>query len=652
MKLFNHKKRKIFVFLFLLFFLNLLLESAQIKLKVVIDNARVKKTPELAGETITRLPLNTILTAEEKQGEWYKVNTVIDGNRITGYIFEPYVEVVKEEEAISEVGTIPKPARVQAEIVVGIESKIDDAKKSIRDEKNPDKAIMILRPLVARVFRVTDNARQRELATEIYYWLGLASVAENDDFAALMEFRNMFEIDHAYAKDITRNLIDEKVVGLIKQAEDIFQGKQIEYAIDIVTDPSGAKVKINGEEKGVSPLTYKVKSEIGPVKFDLLLEKEGYKPVNEEIMLMGPHVKKNYALQPLGRDLELVSVPEGATIYLDGQDTGEVTNSTLPKVKLGRHTIKVEKKNYQLWQEEVEVSPGQGPFRIEIELTARGYKSLAVYGGPESPFLDLPKGIAIDKNNNIYVIDESRSKVRKLNAEFRPQTGWSLRGRESKNLKDPTGIAVDSEGNIYITDQRNHNVMKFDSSGEFLTKWGQMGQGDDDFNTPQGIAVDSDNNVYIADTRNHRIKKYSSQGALKKIWGKRGNEEGDLLYPADIAINNRNEVYVVDRNRVTKFSSEGEFISAWGSPGQGDGEFMIPMGISVDTENNIYVADSNNHRIQKFDEDGNFIIKWGTSGVGEGELNFPAGIAVDSRGYVFVVERDNNRIQAFGIVSD
>lgn len=644
---------KLINILILFFFVFLTIDGARIKIKVIVDNARVKATPEIVGRTLARVPLNTILDAEEKQGEWYKVNMVQDGAQISGYIYQEYVKEVKEEELTQkEVGIKLEPARAQIELEVGIKSKMDEAKSLIRQEKDVDKGIRTLRSLIAKVFRITDNDKQRELATEIFLWMGLGFTGQDDTFNAVQEFKNMFEIDHAYAKDITRNIIDDKVMGLIQQAEDIFEGKVLDYTLNIITDPRGAMVKINGVEKETTPLTYGVKSDVGPPKFILEIEKEGYKSIKEEILLTQPVTEKTYKLESLGRDLEIISIPQGANVYLDDKDTEKLTNCTITRVPTGPHKLRIIKDHYNDWEEEIEIEAGEDTFRIEVELTAKEYITVSKYGGPSQTVFQLPKAIALDKSNNIYIADGSKTRIKKMNSEFQPQTAWGGGGREFRYLKDASGIAVDSNGFLYVTDSRSHNVMKFDRNGKFVTKWGKQGMEDEAFNNPLGIAADSENDIYVIDSRNHRIKKYANNGRLKKIFGKRGNEEGAFYFPSAIAVNQSDEVFVIDRNRLQKFSSEGEFIAAWGKPGTGDGEFNYAMGIYIDQKNFIYVADSNNNRIQKFDENGSFITKWGSVGSGDGQFNFPAGIAIDSRGYVFVIERDNNRIQAFRIKSE
>ncbi|MGB2844123.1 MAG: hypothetical protein WBC02_04640, partial [Candidatus Aminicenantaceae bacterium] len=59
--------------IFLVFFLVISLGAAPIRVKVTVDNAKINETRAIGGKTLARVPLNTVLEAETKQGEWYKV---------------------------------------------------------------------------------------------------------------------------------------------------------------------------------------------------------------------------------------------------------------------------------------------------------------------------------------------------------------------------------------------------------------------------------------------------------------------------------------------------------------------------------------------------------------------------------------------------
>ncbi len=77
--------------IFLLFSLLFALEAAPIRLKVILDNASIKATRAIGGKTLVRVPLNTILDAESKRREWYKVSW----QGVSGYIHAMNVEELK-----------------------------------------------------------------------------------------------------------------------------------------------------------------------------------------------------------------------------------------------------------------------------------------------------------------------------------------------------------------------------------------------------------------------------------------------------------------------------------------------------------------------------------------------------------------------------
>lgn len=91
----------------LLLFLILTLQSATLKVKVIVDNASVKVKAEIFGDVLAVVSSGIILDVEEKQGEWYKVRLEKEGSLISGFIHELFVEEVKMEELPEKKVEIP-----------------------------------------------------------------------------------------------------------------------------------------------------------------------------------------------------------------------------------------------------------------------------------------------------------------------------------------------------------------------------------------------------------------------------------------------------------------------------------------------------------------------------------------------------------------
>jgi len=631
--------------IFCLFVFQITLHGASIKVKVISEGATMKREPNIAAQTLASVALNTILDAEEKEGLWYKVYMAREGVQITGYIHATLVEEYSGEDIPEDAAAQEEGVTFQAELIAEIELKMEENKKLIRQEVELEEVIDSLRPLLAKTFNISDAQRQKKVASEIYLWTGLAFSGQGDLYGALKEFRNMFEVEPSYAKEMTRNIVDPEVMALIQNAENEFKGMITEYSLEISTDPKEAIIKIDGKEIGLSPEVYRT-----PVpKFVLDIEKEGFKPINEEIFLILPNSKKEYALESAGKSIRVKTNPPGAIVYLNEQDTGLVTDCEIPLVPFGNYILYLVKNNYAAWESIVEVKVGPEPVEIEAHLIPNKYGFRRKWGGPNNTLFSQPFGIALDGQNNFYVVNISDISIKKFDATGRIVPGWGDAGREFRKVKAPAGIAVDSMGAVYVTDIKTDSVFIFSKTGAYVKRWDRSSGGQKIFNTPVGIAVDRAGDIYVADSGSHRIMKFSAAGVLKKTWGKQGTGIGEFVNPVSIALNQKNEVFVLDKSRVQKFTSDGQFLGLFGREGKGDGEFSRPLSLFLDAMNYVYVADSANHRIQKFNPDGVFVTKWGVQGEEDGQLNYPVGIVIDGEGRIFVVERDNKRIQEFGI---
>ena len=615
-----------------------------IKVRVTVDNAIVKATPAIGGLNVATLPLDSVLIAEGKQGDWYKVLLTREGIQVSGYIHMLLVKEISENEAQQSL-IPPGRAKAQADIVADIERRIENDKKLLRQENEPDKVLDDLTPLIPRAFTIDDRLDQKRIACQLYFWIGMACSNKGDLGAALKNFKAMLDVDYALGQETTRNIAEPSISNLLDQADRLYKGLLVDYGLQITTKPKEAELKINGKSIGLSPLIYRSSTP----QISLEVEKEGYRTIKEDLFLSQATTIKDYALVNIGRNLAVASLPKGARVFIDGKDTGKTTDGMLPFVPYGSHTIKLVLQNYAVWEAPLEILEGEGPATLAATLTVNTYIFAQKNGGPELKFFKMPRAIAFDKEGNFYIVDESDVKIKKFNREGRFLAAWGDAGREARSLKMPAGIAVDTSGGIYVTDARACCVMKFDQTGRFQKKWGAEGSNPDELAAPAGIAIDAAGDLYVADTNNNRIVKFSPDGAVKKIWGKQGIKPGEFVFPSGVTIGRKNEVIVVDRARVQRFTPVGDPVGAWGKTGSGDGEMKVPQGVFADAFDSIYIADTGNNRILKFDPSGKLVSQWGGPGAGDGQMMSPVAVAVSGNGNVYIVEKDNHRYQEFRI---
>jgi len=263
-----------------------------------------------------------------------------------------------------------------------------------------------------------------------------------------------------------------------------------------------------------------------------------------------------------------------------------------------------------------------------------------------------PKGITIDSDGNVYVVDELNFCVQKFTANGTFVTRWGSQGAGNGQFNRPQGIAVDGAGNVYVADTDNHRIQKFTASGEYVTQWPSSTVEDGPYAAPAGIVVDSSGNIYVADTILERVAKFSPSGELVTKWGSQGIDDGQFNHPCGMAIDSAGTLYVVDSygNRIQKFSDNGTFLGKWGAYGQANGEFFDPNAIAIDASDVVYVADMANYRVQMFTRAGVFIYGWASSplGWGDGQFGQPVGIAVHS-GNIYVL--GSGRVHVFGFTN-
>ena len=203
-------------------------------------------------------------------------------------------------------------------------------------------------------------------------------------------------------------------------------------------------------------------------------------------------------------------------------------------------------------------------------------------GPATSASLSAPTGVAVDGSGNTYVTDFNHSRVRKIapsetittiagngNFRFSGDNGPAL----SAGL-DPYDVAADGKGNLYVVDQSNNRIRKIAPDGTITTVAGTGAfgySGDGGLATsarlafPTGVAVDSSGNLYIADNGNSVVRRVTSNGLITTIagTGSLSPSAGDggpaaaaQLDPWRVAVEASGNVYVTDsfNDRVRKLT--------------------------------------------------------------------------------------------------
>ncbi len=218
--------------------------------------------------------------------------------------------------------------------------------------------------------------------------------------------------------------------------------------------------------------------------------------------------------------------------------------------------------------------------------------------------LGRPKGMGLDAEGNIIIIEPHYSRVNHFSPDGRLISQWGVHGTNNGQLAFPRSVAINSRGEMYLTEFVSADrVQQFSSRGEqFIRRFGQAGKREGEFNRPEGICVDAKDRVYVADSCNHRIQMFSPEGKFLQSIGKAGSARGDLSYPYDVRFDSNGFQFVCEfgNSRIQIFDSQNRSVEILGGAGSAPGQFANPWSIAFDSKGNLYVADSQNHRVQKF----------------------------------------------------
>lgn len=288
-----------------------------------------------------------------------------------------------------------------------------------------------------------------------------------------------------------------------------------------------------------------------------------------------------------------------------------------------------------------------------------------------------PIGITIDSSNNLYVVDSSNHRIRKITPDgFVSTVAGSTAGfldavGTAAKFSSPTHIAIDSSGNLYVTENGNHKIRKIAPDGTVTTFAGvgilgyvDGGRFNARFNYPLGIAVDSSGNVYVADSANNKIRKIDPISGQVSTLASTATTGSVDYRPYGITINSSNEIYVsITGNTlghtIIKVASNGTSTTFAGSTkGFADGasntaKFDNPNGLVFDNSNNMYVCDLGNYRIRKITSSGSVSTYSGigvrggnnTNSKKRGMFTGLAGITIDSDENLYVCDRGNHTIR-------
>ncbi len=316
-------------------------------------------------------------------------------------------------------------------------------------------------------------------------------------------------------------------------------------------------------------------------------------------------------------------------------------------------------------------------------------------GGPAiRAELFLPFGVAVDKDGSLYIAEgpANRGRIRKVTPDGIIRTiagnGQSL-DEGVPALEAELGrlrhIAVDEAGNLYLVEGSRHRIRKISPEGIITTVAGKgtagfSGDGglatEAELSTPLGLALDRGKMLYIADAGNGRVRSVAADGAISTVVQFEvplAGAQGSMGVIQAVTLDDTGALYVAHQKQVHRMPAAEPVVDspiAGGNSTRGqddvpatDSVVWSPTAAITDPRGNVYIAEPDNYRVRVVTPDGKIRTFAGGAGgfsgdggpAAEAQFIGPRALAADKEGNIYIADLGAARVRmvsaASGLIS-
>jgi sugar lactone lactonase YvrE len=239
-----------------------------------------------------------------------------------------------------------------------------------------------------------------------------------------------------------------------------------------------------------------------------------------------------------------------------------------------------------------------------------------------------PTYVAVDPAGNIYFIDATWARIRKIDANgilstvagtgtfgFSGDGGPAILAQFDIGFADHGGLAVDANGHIFLVDYANHRIRRIDALTGIINTFIDPATAGIPLKDMRGIALDAAGNLYFSDAA--EILRRSPDGTIRHLARSGGgfSPDGTLLSEAKIggsilAVNPAGELVISEVRRVRRVDAGNRLQTIAGTgPGRPD-EGLPAVSALVVAASDLAILPSgeivfdDNDRIRRIDRDG------------------------------------------------
>ena len=251
------------------------------------------------------------------------------------------------------------------------------------------------------------------------------------------------------------------------------------------------------------------------------------------------------------------------------------------------------------------------------------YKLLLTVGENVIGHQDKAHGMAVDAQDNVWVIDADGSTITQISPDGRlikklgtprKRGDWD-EAKGQRLLWQPMDIAFAPNGDIYIGEGHANEspndvesgdpandigaarIIHLSKDGRFINQWFGNSVGQGKFTMAHGVAVDPANgDVWIGDREQYRIVIYTKDGEFKRTIQMR-----NLICAIDFDAKSNPWIASGQDGQILRIDRDGNVLAAMGNgAGRGPGQAIETTYMAWDSKGNLYTGDTSVPRVTRW----------------------------------------------------
>jgi len=280
-------------------------------------------------------------------------------------------------------------------------------------------------------------------------------------------------------------------------------------------------------------------------------------------------------------------------------------------------------------------------------------RPLAEFTHAGQPPLQMPTGLAVAQNGDIYVADGVNDRLLQFSAQGALVA--EIRQVGDEPLSHPLSVRFDAAGRHFIADTGHKRLLIRNSEGALdnvpLSRRGPTPRAPD---ITDAVPTPDGKGVWLVDNDNHQLVLFDLESGTESVIGEEGESLRQFQYPFRITAGREGDLFIVDviNARVQVFTAQGLAAGSIGSYGAEMGQLYRPTAVATDADGNVWVSDAVLGVIQVFTPLGALRDVLRDEAGAPLHLQMPMDLAFDADGNLYVVELLADRVRKFAITSD